>query len=153
MRKHTKRKIRALINPITFAIEGACITTQDRLNDLRVHELASIEAFAKGRATLQEWHDMTAMLNIAETMAMYGVGKDEVLPVCQVAQAAIVDAARRYESTKKMGVTGTGLVALRDLYQYHDLQRSSIPRSEYERYIQITTSRIKSGAPEVKVIE
>jgi hypothetical protein len=45
-----------------------------------------------------------------------------------------------------MGLTGEGIKAIRDVIEYHDLQRSSISRSEYERLIRLTSSRIKSGA-------
>ena len=148
-RKRCRRQVRALVNPITFAIEGAAITNQSALDKLRLVELAAIDAFARGRATVQDWHSMTQMLNLAETMAGMGIGRAEVMPACQAAQAHLIEATQRYERTGRMGTTGPGLQALRNLCEYHDLQRQSIPRSEYEKAIKLAADRIRSKAPEV----
>ncbi len=148
MRKHTKRRIYELVNPIKHAMEGAAFTSQQHLDALRIRELAAIEAFAKGQATVREWHEMTAMLNLAEMMAKRGIGP-EVLVACQKAQEALIEAQQRFEKTKRMGTTGVGLQALRDLYEFHDLQRQSVARSEYESAIKAMTNRIRSKAPEV----
>lgn len=152
MRKRTRRKHYALVNPITYAIEGACVATGPALDKLRLLELAAIESFAKGRATLTEWRDMNDMLNLAETMSRHGIGV-EVLEACAKVQQVLIESAKRYQSTGKMGITGPGLQALRELYEYHDLQRTSISRAEYERMIGITTNRIKGRAPEVVEIK
>jgi hypothetical protein len=44
-----------------------------------------------------------------------------------------------------MGLTGPGLQALRDVIEWHQLQRGSIARSQYEQAIRLTAARIKSG--------
>lgn len=41
--------------------------------------------------------------------------------------------------------------ALRDVYEFHDLQRCSVGRSTYERAIQDTANRIRSAHPSLKV--
>lgn len=153
MRKRTKRKVYALVNPILHAIVGAAPPMQSKLNELRLVELACIEAFAKGKATLKDWQSMSTLLAVSEVMAKRGIGKEEVLPVCAVVEKELIDAAVRFETTGKMGLTGVGLNALRDLYQYHDLQRSSVTQREYEQMIMATYNRIKSKAPDVKIIE
>jgi hypothetical protein len=84
-------------------------------------------------------------------MALDGVGP-EALPHCQQAQNALEQAALRYQSTMRMGLSGTGINALRDVFEYHDLQRRSISRSEYEKYIIKTRQRIMSRAKEVVVL-
>jgi hypothetical protein len=101
--------------------------------------------------TLQDWQELTDMMNISEVMALDGVGP-EVLPHCQQAQNALEQAALRYQSTMRMGLSGTGINALRDVFEYHDLQRRSISRSEYEKYIIKTRQRIMSRAKEVVVL-
>lgn len=88
------------------------------------------------------------MMNISEVMAMDGVGP-EALPFCKRAQDALQEAALRYQNTMRMGLTGEGINALRDVFEYHDLQRRSIARSEYEKYIIKTRQRIMSKAKEV----
>lgn len=148
MRKRTKRKIYALVNPLHHAMEGAGFVTDDQLNKLRLKELDAIDSFVNGSATIQNWHELCAMINLAELMAKQGIGP-EVLEVCEDVQGHMIESAKRYERTGKMGITGPGLQALRDLYQYHDLQRQSVSRGEYEAAIRKLTNRIKSKAPEV----
>lgn len=149
MRKRTRRKVYALVNPVEFAIEGARITSKPDLDKLRLIELVAIDAFARGKATIQEWSDLKQMLNLAEGMAMLGIGREEVTPACQAAQAHLIEAVRRYQSTGRMGTTGPGLQSFRELFEYHDLQRTSIPRSQYEQAIRTVSNRIRSKAPEV----
>lgn len=148
-RKQCKRRVWALINPIQHATEGASYTPESLLDKLRTRELSAIEAFRTGRARLQEWSDMTALLNLCETMAHGGIGP-EALDACALAEAELLSAAKRFESTKRMGMTAQGLEAFRNLYEFHDLQRQSIPRGQYEFWIKKTGDRVRSKAPEVK---
>lgn len=145
MRKQVKRKVWALVNPLSYALEGASITQRDKLDKLRVMEYSALDAITKGKGTVQDWHTLTEVLNLSETMARAGIGKDEVLPVCEKAQQALHDAALRYQKTFKMGLTGEGIQAVRELIQYADLQQSSISRAEFERYIEKTRNYIKSN--------
>ena len=148
MRKSTKRKFWKLIDPVRHAILGAGITQEHLLNKLRLTELAALDAMTKGLGTVQDWQELTDMMNISECMALDGVGP-EVLPYCQRAQNALEQAALRYQSTMRMGLSGEGITALRDVFEFHDLQRRSIARSEYEKYIIKTRKRIMSKAKEV----
>lgn len=140
MRKRTVRKVWALINPLAHAIEGAAITPEQELDKLRIRELANIEAFRFGRATLRDWVELVSLMNIAEAMAKGGVGV-EVLSVCMQAQDHLVESAARFQRTGKMGATGPALQCWQDLYEYHDLQRTSVARSEYERFIRLARAR------------
>lgn len=148
MRKRTVRRHYELVNPLTFAMEGASLISEEKKNKLRFRELAAIDAFVKGKAGLQEWHDINSMLSVAETMAKAGVVV-EVLDACKSAQAHLIDAARRFESTGRMGLTGLGIQAMRDLYEYHDLQRSSVILREYENFIQKAVNKVRSKSPDV----
>ena len=144
MRKKCKRKVWNKVNPIEFAITGAAITAEDKLDRLRMGELSAIESMVKGNATTTDWRALVDMLNIAETMSTNGIGI-EVLEVCQVVQKEMEAAAHRYEKTRKMGLTGTGIRYIKELYALHDLQRTSISRSEYERMIEKTINYIRSN--------
>ena len=145
MRKRTKRKVWALIDPIQHGIIGASITHRDKLDKLRMMEYSALEAMTKGQGTVTDWRTLVDVLNLSETMARHNIGKDEVLPVCQKAQDALHQAAERYQKTLKMGLSGEGIKAVRDLIEYADLQQSSISRSEFERYIKKTKDYIKSN--------
>lgn len=148
MRKQTKRKFWKLIDPIRHAILGAGITQNHLLDKLRLTELAALDAMTKGMGTIADWQELTDMMNISEVMAMEGIGP-EALPYCKQAQDALEQAALRYQRTMSMGLSGTGINALREVFEYHDLQRRSIPRSVYEKMIMKTLHRIQSKAAEV----
>ena len=148
MRKKTKRKVWNLIDPLTHAIVGASITQRDKLDQLRLLEYSALDAMTKGSGTIQDWRTLVDVLNLSEMMARGGVGP-EVLPVCQKAQDSLHKAALRYEDTKKMGLDGQGIVSIRELIEYADLQQSSISRSEFEKYIQKTKNYIKSHGDKV----
>jgi hypothetical protein len=134
-----------LIDPINHAVVGASITHRDKLDKLRMLEYSALEAMTKGHGTVTDWRTLVDVLNLSETMARHNIGKDEVLPVCQKAQDALHQAAERYMKTLKMGLSGEGIQAVRDLIAYADLQQSSISRSEFERYIKKTRDYIKSN--------
>lgn len=152
MRKRTRRKVwSTAINPITHAVLGAALIPQDELDRLRIRELAAIEAFRAGKAGLQEWHDITSYLNLCEMLAHQGVGP-EALVACETLQDELIEAAHRFEATGKMGLTGPGLVAARDVWEFHDLQRQSVARSVYERAIETLGQRIRNRSPGVVVI-
>lgn len=144
MRKRTKRKVYALVNPIRHAIEGAAVTTGTELDKLRYIELSAIEAFANGKATMAEWHELEALTSIATVMSQHGIGV-EVMSVCMQSRDHLDQALERYKRIGKMGGTGPALQCWRDLYEYHDLQRGSISRGEYESLIRETTNRIRGG--------
>lgn len=152
-RKVCKRKHYATtgFNAVNHAINGARFVDKPSLNKLLLRDLSSLEAVVNGHGGLQEWWDLTASLNLCETMARHGIGP-EALPDCEQAQIELRNTAKRYEASKTMGFTGIGITAIRNMLEYHHLQRQSISRSEYEKFINTTMNRIKSHAPEVEEI-
>jgi hypothetical protein len=151
VRKKCRRKHWNLLDPIAHAIAGAAITDQQSLNKLRMLELSAIEAMSKGQGTITDWQSLVDMLNICEMMALQGIGP-EALNACNIAQKALSDAAKRYEAIKRMGLTGQGIQAIREVYSYHDLQRTSISRSQYEQIIDKTRNHLKSKSEIVMVL-
>ena len=148
MRKRTKRKTWALLDPIQHAVIGAAITPRQTLDKLRFLEYTALDAITKGMGTIQDWRTLVDVLNLSEVMAKSGVGP-EVLPVCAKAQEALHKAALRYEETKKMGLDGPGIQAIRELIEYADLQQASISRSDFEKYVKKTRDYIKSNSDRV----
>jgi len=143
-RKRCVRKVWALINPVQHAIQGAGITTRQDLDKLLARELSSLDAFSHGKAQMAEWSDMANVNNLTQTLAGMGIGT-EAMPDCNKAEDGLIDAARRFQETGRMGLNGPTIQALRDVIEWHDLQRGSIPRSQYEEAIRLTAARIKSG--------
>jgi hypothetical protein len=152
-RKKTKRKHWNLVNPISHALVGASITQRDKLDKLRLLEYSALDAMTKGSGTIHDWRVLVDVLNLSEQMARGGIGKDEVLPVCEKAQDSLHKAALRYQETMRMGLDGEGIKAIRELIEYADLQQGSISRSEFERYIQKTKDHIRSNGNLVVEIE
>jgi hypothetical protein len=144
MRKQCKRKIWAKVNPIEYAIEGARVASDDKLNRLRMHELSAIESMVKGVGTVADWMTLVHVLNVSETMGSAGVGI-EVLPFCALVQHELQAAARRYEQTQKMGLSGAGIRHIKELIALHDLQRQSISCSEFERLIDKSNNNVRSN--------
>ena len=148
MRKRCKRKVYQKVNPIEHAIVGAAITDPKSLDRLRLGELSALEAMRMGHGTVEDWRVLTDMLNIASTFIRHGIGieaKDDL----DKAQESLLNAARRYEKTKRMVLDGQGIKSLQNLYEYHDLQRTSVPRSVYEDMIEKTANYIRSHGNEV----
>ena len=149
MRKRTVRKIWQTVNPIEHAMAGASITPRDKLDKLLARELSSLEAIVKGHGDLVSWNDLVNANNLAEELALMGVGKPEVMPVAMECQQHLIEAARRFQATGKMGLSGPAIQAMRSMLEYHDLQRASIARSVYEEAIRKVTAKVKSGATSV----
>lgn len=149
-RKVCRRKHYALVNPIDMAILGAAPAGKDVLDQIRLRNLSSIEAFAKGQATPTDWRTLADMVNVAQTMAHGGVGP-EALPFCDAVEAALSETHARFKATARMGMTGPQLQAVRHLHEYHDLQVQAISRGEFERWIKVTGDRIRSAHPTLKV--
>jgi hypothetical protein len=148
MKKKCKRKVYPLLNSLAHAIAGAAVADSKSLDKLRISELSAIDAMTKGMGTVEDWRWIADVCNIAETMGKAGIGP-EVLPYCDEAQKALLEAADRYQKTGKMGLSGVGITKIKDLWAYHDLQRTSIARSEYERMIQKTINYIQSKGKHV----
>ena len=148
MRKKTKRKHWALLDCVSHAIVGAAITHRERLDKLRLLEYSALDAMIKGQGTVQDWRTLVDVMNLAEMMGKSGIGP-EVLPICEKAQESLHKAAMRYQETMRMGLDGVGIQAIRELIEYADLQQASIPRSEFEKYIQKTKNYIKSHGDKV----
>ena len=75
MRKGTKRRVWALINPLVHALEGATIAPRDKLDKLRLTEYSALDSITKGHGTIQDWHTLTQVLNLSETMARHGIDR------------------------------------------------------------------------------
>jgi hypothetical protein len=151
MRKKTRRKIYPLVNPITHAIEGACITDEATLSKLRWTEIEAIGAFREGVATKQHWHELNEVASIAEVMARAGVGI-EVLAVAKRAEVYLKASAKRFAETGKMSFDLIGVITLSDLQEYHDLQRQSVSRGEYWLFIKKMIDLKTSGSPMVEIL-
>jgi hypothetical protein len=123
------------------------VTPEDMLDLLRQRELMEIAAFASGQATAQDWRELAGMLAVCRVMAESGIGP-EALEACDRMEVEMESSRVRFNSTGRMGATGPGLTAMRDVYQYHDLQRQSVTRGDYERHIRAASVKAKVKPPQ-----
>ena len=147
-RKKCRRKVYPLINSLAHGLAGAAISDNAALDKLRLCELSAIDAMTKGMGTPEDFRWLADVINIGETMGKNGIGP-EILPYCQEAQTELLAAAKRYQDTGKMILSGVGIRAIKDVWELHDLQRTSIARSLYEKAIKKTADRIRSRANDV----
>jgi hypothetical protein len=152
MRKRTKRKIWNRIDPVAHAIAGAAKIDEASLNIMRINELAAIDAMAHGQGTLTDYRLLADMLNVSERMAENNIGP-EALDACRPFNDELAAMAQRYERTGKFGFAGGGLALAQDVYQYHDLQRQSITRAQYENMIKKTADYLRSNGHLVVNVE
>ena len=133
------------------AMVGASITDDETLNVARKKEADSLKAFKTGTATKQDWNNINAAVRLAESMAAANIGP-EVMVHVKIAEMHLLDARERYQRIGKMGSTGPGLQAFQDIIEYHELQRTSVARSVYEKHIKRITDMIKSRSPKIKFL-
>ena len=130
------------------AMVSAAIIDDETLDVMRKKEAESMEAFRTGSATKQDWDIVNAASRIAESMANAGIGP-EVMVHVKIAEMHLLEARDRFRRIGKIGTTGLGLQAFKDLLEYHELQRTSVPRNIYERHIQRVTNMIRSKSPKI----
>lgn len=151
MRKKTRRKIYDLVCPVTHAIVGASITDDESLDVLRKKEKRSLEAFKTGTATPQDWNNINAVVQLAESMAAANIGP-EVMVHVKIAEMHLIDVHDRWRRIGKMGSTGPGLQSFQDIIEYHELQRTAVSRSVYESHIKRVTDMIRSKSSKIRFL-
>jgi hypothetical protein len=130
---------------------GAAITDKESLDILRKRENGSMDAFRNGTANKMDWNNINTVVRLAESMAEAGVGP-EVMVHVKIAEMHLLDAQERFVRLGKMGSTALGLQSFQDIIEYHDLQRTSVARSVYEKHIKRVTDMVKSRSPKVKFL-
>ncbi len=130
---------------------GASITDDESLKNLREREMASVEAFKNGTAKPSDWNNINAVAQLAESMANANIGPEVMLHV-KIAEMHLIDAHDRWVRIGKMGSTGPGLQSFQDIVEWHELQRTSVSRSVYEKHIKRVTDMIRSKSSKNKFL-
>lgn len=110
-----------------------------------------MEAFRSGTATPHDWNNINAVVQLAESMAAANIGP-EVMVHVKIAEMHLLDAHDRWRRIGKMGSTGPGLQAFQDIIEYHELQRTAVARSVYEKHIKRVTDMIRSKSTKIKFL-
>jgi hypothetical protein len=149
MRKRCNRKVRQLVNPIQWAIDGVSLPSPQQIADLRVRELSSLEALRNGTGTLEDVKDLTDVMNLCETLASMGIGP-EAMPAVEKAHGAFLAIKRRIDKWGKVQVMPEELEALAEVQAYLDLQRQSVDRATILKATTLCFNRIRGAHPSVK---
>lgn len=94
-----------------------------RRAQVMVRFLTALESMARGAHPGEaEWRDLSDAINTVETLALHQrkLVPAEVMPTVNAAIAAMVGAAKRFQAGQRMGLTGEGLQALRDVLGIYD---------------------------------
>ena len=137
--------------PVTHAMAGAAIADKESLDVLRKGENGSMAAFKNGTATKADWNNINTVVRLAESMANAGIGP-EVMVHVKIAEMHLLDAQERFVRLGKMGSTALGLQSFQDIIEYHDLQRTSVARSVYEKHIKRVSDMVKSRSSKIKFL-
>lgn len=140
-----KRVPRIKSNPIEEAIRHAHPIGGKDLTDLRTVEIKALDALANGTAVKRDWEWVVDLFNSAETMAKAGIGI-ELIPIAAEAQVILCRCYVRAKETQKWDLTVDEAWVLREGWEYHDLQRQSVPLSEYRRYLKRAADIRRTGA-------
>lgn len=128
------------------AIITATATGTTDLDKLRANELMAIAAFTQGRAKLEDLNVACGLVNLTEYMARQNIGP-EALEACARAEVGLREAMELVRKTGRVAMGADGVAALRDVHQYHDLQRQSVPRHEYAQLIRGTIAAVAKLEP------
>lgn len=155
-RKRTRRKHYVPVTP-QHAIEGAAVVSEAALADIRAAERQALDAIHAGTATLVHIQRLTGVWNTARIMAdEFGIAAPEIPPVAALAEVALKAMFERHKRHGTVGRAAGEWEILNELVELHQLQRTSVSRSEFERMIRRTHQRVheerarrrKQGIPE-----
>lgn len=142
MRKRSPYRPKPInLNPLGF-IQPATVEQRTALLS-RFH--TALEFMARGDHPGEaEWRDMSDAINTIETMALHmGMLKPaEVMPTVNAAIAAMVAAARRHQAGQRMGLSGEGLQALRDVLAIYEQCLEGYTEHQMARAQQETQRRL-----------
>jgi len=132
--------------PIEVAVRNASLMPEASRNQLRMADLSTLDALAKGRGTLHDVRMLTDSSNLTQILVCeYRLGGDEVKDAVARAEMAILQCAARFERTKRFGLTGPELQDLREMLDWADAQREVVTRSVYQQAVKRLEFKVRSG--------
>jgi hypothetical protein len=107
--------------------------------------LTALEAMARGdHPGENEWRSLSDAINTVEVLCltMHKLIPCEVMPTVNAAIAAMVEAANRYKAGQRMGVSGPGLQALRDVVAIYGQCVDELTSHEMAEAQRLTQKRV-----------
>lgn len=120
-------------------------TLKGEVATLRIKNHGSLTAICQGRGNRTEIDVLIAALNIAEALAIQGVGNDYATEI-RAGQDALHDMTKRgVDLGDRFIFRGTELQAINLAMEVHDAQLDAITMQQLERAIDYVTRVIRSG--------
>jgi len=148
-RKHTKRKVYALRDPISYAISGVrTFRSVTAAVDVEIANHASMTALTQGTATKYDLQVLSNVVNMCIALGKQGfaeVHEDDF----QEAKDAIVSIVARAKKLCRVVATGPEINALNWVMQVHDAQLGVVSVSEIERANRYIQDTVRSGGADM----
>ena len=143
-RKHTRRTVRPLVDPISLAIDRAGLLSAGQQAQLMVPARAAVEAMARGAGSVATWQQCADVLNLAEALCELSIANNLAATVTQ-AQAALANVMQRVKAGRGWTLYGPELAALREGLWLYSVQISLCSVGEHLRAIELVHRRISAA--------
>ncbi|MFA6204422.1 MAG: hypothetical protein WC710_14685 [Gallionella sp.] len=143
MRKHTKRTVRPLLDPMVFITKRAPLAS-DQQRDIGIAYHASLQAILRGHGNEQAWCTLSCSLNIALMLCEQGFSAGHIEDIKR-AQTAMISCRTRAEIHNKYGFTGDEARLVMAACNIHDEQISHASRAQITEAIHEVHQRIEIG--------
>ena len=144
MKKPFKSKYSKVQNPVLVAMTNAAPITDERNEAWRREENDAMDAMALRRGNNIHWSRLVRMANVAEVMAKAGIGI-EVVPVAAEAQVVLAQVHERCRATGRWEMDMDEIHVMRELSEYHNLQRTAIPYGQFMQCFNRVVNIQKTG--------
>ncbi len=144
MKKPFKSKYSRVQNPVLVAMANAAPITDERNNAWLREENEAMDAMALRRGSNLHWNRLVRMANVSEVMAKTGIGV-EVIPVAAEAQVVLAQVHERCKPTGKWEMSMDEIHVMRELSEYHNLQRTAVPYGQFMQCFNRVVNTQKTG--------
>ncbi len=148
MRKRSKYRPRTVLqDPMSFVLSG--MQPLPRLKDqylaIQIRHRAALEQVRTGNATKQDIDTLVGMVNMTESLALLGHGK-EWLSQINEAQSRLYDLAQRgAQQDMRFVMKAPEWEALKELTQVHEAQLESSTVLDIERAYELVQKTLRTG--------
>lgn len=144
MRKRSKYRPRpTLQDPVAWVINGfKPMATHPEAVTLRIKNHNAMHEIVQGNGTTVDVDTVISAVNIAEALAMDGLGEDW-MPEIRASQDAVLTMARRGVERGKFLFSGPELTAVNQCMEIHDAQLDQCTYAQLEKATRFVVETIK----------
>ncbi|NNM65941.1 MAG: hypothetical protein HKL99_15275 [Burkholderiales bacterium] len=122
-----------LLNPVAYAIEGACKLPPEQRAAIVAGNTAALTALREGHATRDQFDRLTQALLIADELRAHGLARDHADTFATAIDALAAILARMERTGGRYVARGPELTAIDDAVFVHSVQIENVALSEMER--------------------